>query len=241
MPRQGTQLVNNEIYHICLRAVGDSLVFKDNNDYYRGIFSIYEFNNSNFVNIWTRRRDRLVEKKKQKVGALGEHSLSERRDCLVEILAFCFMPNHIHLLVRQLQDNGISRFMQKMGGGYAQYFNNKQERKGHLFNQFKAIHVKNNKQLKNVVTYIHCNPISLINANWKNDGVKNPDKVIKFLEKDYRWSSLFDYLDKKNFPSITIRDFLLKLMNGSDGIRSDLENWVQYNKIEQFDYDKFEE
>jgi len=241
MPRQSTQLANNEIYHICLRAVGDDIIFKDDNDYFRGIFSVYEFNNSNFVNIWTRRRDRLIEKKREKMSALGENSFSGKRDCLVEVLAFCFMPNHIHLLVRQLKDGGISRFMQKIGGGYAQYFNNKYQRKGHLFNQFKAIHVSSNKQLKNVVTYIHCNPVSLINPNWKTNGIKNSDKVIKFLEKDYRWSSLFDYLDKKNFPSITIRDLVLKLMDGSDGIKSDLENWVQYNKIEKFNYDKFEE
>ena len=155
MPRQKTQLVNNEIYHICFRAVGDSVIFKDDNDYFRGIFSIYEFNNANFISILRRRRDRITEKKKEKLYALGERTASEERDCFVEILAFCFMPNHIHLLVRQLKDNGISRFMQKFGGGYALYFNNKYKRRGHLFNQFKAIHINSNKQLKNVVTYIH--------------------------------------------------------------------------------------
>jgi len=246
MPRQSIQLANNEIYHICLRAVGDDVIFKDDNDYFRGIFSIYELNNSKLVKIWRRRRDRIQEKKNAKLYPLGEGTIGDgmidgKRDCLVEVLDFCFMPNHIHLLVRQLKDGGISLFMQKVGGGYAQYFNNKYKRKGHLFNQFKAIHVGSNKQLKNVVTYIHCNPISLINPNWKNNGVKSPGKVTKFLEEKYRWSSLFDYLGKKNFPSITSRDFVLKLMDGSDGIKQDLESWVQYNRIEKFDYSKLEE
>lgn len=240
MPRQNTQLANNEIYHICFRAVGDSVIFKDDNDHFRGIFSIYEFNNSNFVNIWTRRRDRLVEKKKEKVSALREHSLYDKRDCFVEVLVFCFMPNHIHLLVRQLKDGGISRFMQKLGGGYAQYFNNKYQRKGHLFNQFKAIHISSNKQLKNVMTYIHCNPISIIEPGWKEKGVKNYKMVKQFLEKKYRWSSLFDYLGKNNFPSTTQRDFILKLMDGPEGIRQDLDNWIKYNRVEKLNYAEFE-
>lgn len=67
MPRQLTQLANGEIYHIVFRAVGDAVIFNDENDYYRGIFSIYEFNNKNFVEIWKRRRNRIVEKKKEKL------------------------------------------------------------------------------------------------------------------------------------------------------------------------------
>jgi len=241
MPRQKTQLVNNEIYHICLRAVGDDVIFKDDNDYFRGIFSIYEFNNANTVKIWRRRRDRIQEKKNSELYPLREGTIANNRDCFVEVLAFCFMPNHIHLLIRQLKDSGISSFMQKVGGGYAQYFNNRYERKGHLFNQFKAIHIRSDKQLKNVVTYIHCNPISLVSAGWKTKGIENTGKIMEFLEKEYRWSSLFDYLGTKNFTSITTRGFILKLMEGSDGIKSDVKNWVQYNKIENFHYGEFEE
>ena len=81
-------LVNNEIYHIILRGVADSLIFKDRNDYYRGIFSLYEFNDINPVLIRDRRRARLRAKKK------GKEQFSANRDMFVEILAFYFMPNH---------------------------------------------------------------------------------------------------------------------------------------------------
>jgi len=142
MLSQKRQLATDEIYHICYRAVGDSTIFNDGNDHYRGVFALYEFNNSDSVEIWKRRRDRIVEKiieKKQQASpsSVGPSSGDlrhppnlryfnvDKRDKFVEILAFCFMPNHIHLLLKQIKDNGITRFMQKMGGGYANYFNRK--------------------------------------------------------------------------------------------------------------------
>lgn len=221
MPIKRLQLINEEIYHIVIRGVGDSLIFKDIDDYYRGIFSLYELNNTNPVEIWQRRRQR---KKEKTVGGSTSHT----RDLLVEILAFCFIPNHIHLLLKQIKDNGITQFMQKLGTGYVVYFNKKYDRKGHLFQGFRAVHIKDNSQLENVFVYIHTNPISLIEPKWKEIGIKEPEKVIKFLEEEYRWSSYFDYIGKKNFPSITEREFLLKVMDGEQGCRKNIENWVRY-------------
>jgi putative transposase len=140
MPTKRTQLINDEIYHVILRAVGNDIIFKDENDYYRGIFSLYEFNNSISVSIQKRRQQRKKEKALTKVlsGSDPDQSI-DKRDKLVELLAFCFMPNHIHLIVKQLQESGISNFIKKVGGGYAGYLNIKYKRKGHLFNKFKAI------------------------------------------------------------------------------------------------------
>lgn len=231
MPRQTTQLINDEIYHVVLRVVGDLEIFIDENDYYRGIFSIYEFNNSNPVSIWRRRRDRISEKKIEKiVRSRRPHKLAGEREKMVEILAFAFMPNHVHLLVKQLKNEGITKFMQKFGGGYANYFNKKFERKGHLFNQFQATHIGTNEQLKNVFVYIHTNPISLIEPGWKERGIKNTNKVIKFLEKEYRWSSYFDYIGKKNFASVTLRDFLSEIMGGEKGCKEAVEDRIKYKK-----------
>lgn len=65
MPARKETFVTNEIYHLIVRAIDDNLIFKDINDYFRGIFSIYEFNNANPVNIFVRRRNRTVEKKEK--------------------------------------------------------------------------------------------------------------------------------------------------------------------------------
>jgi len=218
-----TPLVKGEFYHIVLRAVGNEVIFKDKDDYYRGIFSLFEFNDANPVSVFHRRRDRLTAKK------MGLEQFSAKRDLLVDILTFNLMPNHIHLLVKQLKDKGITNFMQKLGTGYAGYFNKKYNRKGHLFSKFRSIHVKDNEQLKTVFVYIHANPISLIEPGWKEVGIKNPQKVLKFLE-NYKWSSYQDYIGKKNFPSVTERDFLMKIMGGEKGCRSALRSWVKHKR-----------
>ena len=134
-------------------------------------------------------------------------------------MAFVFMPNHIHLLLRQLKPNGISIFMQKFGSGYASYFNKKYQRIGHLFQgKFKESHIMGDEYLRTVVTYIHMNPASIIEPGWKEAGIKKPLKMIEFLEK-YRWSSYLDYIGKKNFPSVTERDFAQNVFGSSQKIK----------------------
>jgi putative transposase len=128
-----------------------------------------------------------------------------------------------------VKEGGISKFLRKLGTGYAMYFNKKYDRMGHLFQGFfKAVHINTDDQLKTDFVYIHTNGISLIEPKWKEVGIKNPDKVIDFLENKFRWSSLWDYFGKKNFPSVTERDFMLKIMEDEQGCREAIENWVKY-------------
>jgi len=218
------QLINGEIYHVVSRTVGDTVVFNNENDFYRGIFSIYEFNNKNYVNIWKRRREVKIEKRLRPTSPQFD-----KRDMFVEVLAFSFMSNHLHLILKQLKDNGITEFMKKVNGGYAKYFNEKYKRKGHLFNKFRAIHIEDDDQLKNTFAYVHTNLISLIEPGWKEKGIKNPEKVKEFLENNKR-HSYPDYLGKPTFASVTQRDFLSKIMGGVEGCRAEVDNWIMYKK-----------
>ncbi len=236
MTHKRPQLVNGEIYHISSRSVGDTVIFKDEDDFYRGIFSIYEFNNLNPVSILRRRQERKTEKMMEKITMSQSEAVRcptpyslDVRDKFVEVFAFSFMPNHFHLIVRQLQNNGIVQFMKKVNGGFANYFNGKYKRKGHLFNKFYPVHIKDDGQLKNAFTYVHTNLISLIEPGWKEHGIKNTKKVKEFLENNKR-HSYPDYLGKKSFTSVTDRDFLLEIMGGPEGCRSDVNNWILHKK-----------
>ncbi|MDI6883080.1 MAG: transposase [Patescibacteria group bacterium] len=231
MPREPRNFANNEIYHIIQRGIEDKPIFLDKNDYYRGIFSLYEFNNTNPVEI----RQRRAERKRLKIyrgsspASLAQIEEIERtrRNLFVEIFCFCLMPNHIHLILKQIKDDGISEFMRKMGG-YVTYFNQKYQRKGHLFqNQFKAIHIADDEQLKTEFVYVHSNPISLIEPGWKEKGIKNLEEAINFIEK-YKWSSYADYLGGKNFPSLTNRCFLSEIMGGVEGCHNFINSWLEY-------------
>ena len=226
MPYRDQQFVNNEIYHITLKAIDDNLLFKNVDDYYRGIFSIYEFNNLNPVSIQRRREFRI----RFKEGRGRASTFIDERNKLVEVLAFCFMPNHIHLLARQLKEGGITKFMSKVGTGYGGYFNRKYDRKGYVLqDRFSVVRIKNDEQLKTVFVYIHTNPISLIKPKWKEIGIKNPEETIKFVE-NYKWSSYSDYIGKENFPSVAERKFLLRIMGGEQGCKDFIENWIRYKR-----------
>ncbi len=232
-------MVNDEIYHVVSRTVGDTVVFDTEDDFYRGIFSIYEFNNKKHIEIWERRRarNRLKSQEKKSVGRRTSHQLEylDKRDKFVDVLAFSFMPNHLHLILKQLKDNGIIEFMKKVNGGYAKYFNEKYQRNGHLFNKFRAVHIEDDQQLRIAFVYVHTNLISLIEPGWKEKGIENPKKIIEFLENNKRHSYM-DYLGKKAFPSVTQRDFLLDLMGGVEGCKAGVDDWVkQKNDFKNFD------
>jgi putative transposase len=220
-------LVNGEIYHVISRGAADSLIFRDDNDYYRGIFSLYEFNTSNSVEIRRRREKRENFKAKLRGSQTSADIFVDDRDNLVEIMAFCFMPNHIHLLIRQLKDNGITNFMKKLGTGYANYFNKKHSRIGHLFQgRFKAVHINDDEQLKIVFAYIHSNCVSLMQPKWKEVGIKDLKETNNFIEI-FKWSSYGDFVGNKNFPSVTSRNFLVELMGGISGCKEYMDNWLK--------------
>lgn len=227
MPYRKQQFVNNDIHHITLRAIDDNLIFKDNDDYFRGIFSVYEFNDSKPVTIQERRRVRNVLKNKISRGRASITS-EDKRDRLVDVMCFCFMPNHIHLLLKQIKDNGITKFMSKTGTGLGGYFNKKYDRQGHVFqNRFNAVPIKTDEQLKIAVAYIHTNPLSLKYPEWKKIRIKDPAEARTFLEK-YKWSSYPDLIGIKNFPSVTQRDFIVETMGGSERCKDFIKYWTEY-------------
>lgn len=78
----------------------------------------------------------------------------------IDVLAYCLMPNHFHLLVRQREERGVVESMSNIANGYAKYFNTKQKRVGPLFQgPFKAVRIESDEQLIHVSRYIHINPV----------------------------------------------------------------------------------
>jgi len=170
MPIKRPQLVNGEIYHIVMRGVDGRTIFPQQEDYFRFIHDLFEFNDEDAVaSVYRFHTNNLT-------GTVPVKLRNERkkRKLLVEILALCLMSNHFHLLLRQIKEQGISQFMRKLGG-YATYINKKYKREGHLYQgRFRAVHIKDETQLKNVFVYIHANPIEFIESGWKETGIKDP-------------------------------------------------------------------
>lgn len=229
MPRRRIQLSDNEIYHIVTRGIDERLIFLKKADYHRAVCNLFEFNDVNPVH-WRYRHYNAPHRETRPREVVFD---DREREKLVEILSFCLMPNHIHLLLRQLCEGGISSFMKKLNGGYATYFNKKYERTGYLFeSRFKAVHIKTDRQLRIVFVYIHTNPVALIDFKWKKGGIKDTKKVIEFIE-NYKWSSYLDYLGKENFPSVTQRDLFDKMMS-RDRWRKFVSDWVEFKGLDGF-------
>src|SRR3989344_2900195 len=115
------QFAGDKIYHIYNRGVEKRKIFLNDKDYFRFIHNLFEFNDENPVINTDYYFDSFMTKQ-------NSSNKKRVRKLLVDILAFVLMPNHFHLLLRQRKENGIVRFMQKLGTGYAMYFNKKKDR-----------------------------------------------------------------------------------------------------------------
>jgi len=103
------------------------------------------------------------------------------------------MPNHFHILITQITEKGISKFMQKLSTAYSMYYNKKYNRSGGLFEgKFKAQHLSTDRHLKYLFSYIHLNPVKLIQKDWREKGIKNKKEALDYLSK-YSYSSYLDF------------------------------------------------
>ena len=169
-----------EYYHIYNRGVDKRDIFMEGKDYLRFQKMLYVANSIKPV----------VYKTIQGVPL----DKIEREELVVAIGAYCLMTNHFHILVKEISEGGITRFMEKLGTGYSMYFNKKYDRTGFLFQgNFKAEHVDNDEYLKYLYSYIHLNPVKLIDSTWKEVGIRDAEKTRAYLE-NYHSSSYPDYL-----------------------------------------------
>ena len=195
-----TPFAENEYYHIYSRGVEKRKIFMSNKDYNRFVALLYIMNqNTSF------RMDNFLRENKNNLGNIFKE---KREKTLVSILGYCLMPNHFHLILYEHTENGISKFMGKLLTAYSMYFNTKYGRSGSLLTHpFRSEHIDNESQYMYIFSYLHLNPISIIEKNWKENGVRNKKEAEEFLEK-YQFSSYKDFL-KNNRLEASIIDFSL--------------------------------
>jgi len=192
MPYRNIVFANNEIYHTINRGVAGENIFLNKRDYSRFFDCINFYKHGPALSF--SHYSQLPKEEKEKFAA----ELKSKSDSMVEILAYCFMPNHFHFILRQLRDNGIKTFMSNLQNSYARYFNIKNERDGSLFRaMFKAIRVETEEQLAHLSRYIHLNPSSAYLVDTKK-------------LKTYIWSSFPEYISKRE-AKLSNPEFVLNL------------------------------
>jgi len=211
-----------ELCHVLNRGVDKRKIFLDNQDYFRFVHDLFEFNDEDWVNTTFR-----LFQKYNDIACRTKSRANKVRKLLVDIHAFSLMPNHYHLLLSPIVDGGISKFMKKVNMGYAKYFNKKYKRDGALFEgRYKSILIKNEAHFYYLPYYIHFNPLDLICPEWREGRLNNYKQALLFL-KNYRWSSHLDYSGQHNFPSVTNRKFLLDIFGGEEKYKKGSDSWLR--------------
>lgn len=211
MPIRKTPIVPGEIYHVFNRSIAKQPIFTNQRDYQRAIdvFSYYSYRKPQ---LRFSHYNRLSSDEKKKF--LEELQTTPK---MLEILAYCIMPNHIHFLLKGIGENSVQIFMGNFQHSYSKYFNVKYERTGSLFqSRFKAVRIETDEQLIHVSRYIHLNPTS------------------SFLIKveslpTYNWSSFKDYIDNKP-NGIVQKSTILNLLGNSEKYKNFVLDQIGYQR-----------
>ncbi|MCG8429943.1 MAG: transposase, partial [Candidatus Omnitrophica bacterium] len=130
------------------------------------------------------------EDRKEFLRRMGELA----KDTGTSMYAFALMTNHAHILLKSGKQ-GLSTFMRRLLSGYAQYYNRRHQRVGHLFqNRYKSIICEEDAYFDKLVAYIHLNPLraGLVNSfkelalyPWCGHAVMMQKVLYPWLDSDY--------------------------------------------------------
>lgn len=210
MPRRNIVLTTNETYHVFNRSIARENIFSSNVNLKR-IFETLDY---------YRFPQRLrLSKSKSLPKELREDYFRafKEKPPLVEIYSFAFMPNHYHFLLRQLQDNGILKFVANLQNSFAKAFNLLSQRDGALFqNSFKAKRVETEEQFTHLSRYIHLNPVTSYLIEF--EGLKN-----------YPWTSFPLYAEVEKDSFVTTGP-LLKFFGTTESYLKFIADQVDYQR-----------
>ncbi|MCX6713643.1 MAG: transposase, partial [Candidatus Vogelbacteria bacterium] len=208
------------IYHIYNRGVNKQPVFLNDHDRFRSLLLLYLTNNKNEVHISNYRGF-----------SLQDYFTIEKGEPLVEIIAYCLMPNHFHLILKEIEDGGISKFMLKLLTGYGMYFNKKNDRTGPVFEGcFKAKHIAEDSHLEYLLAYVHLNPVKIKDEeSWSGKKITNLSKAKDFLES-YRFSSYPAFLgqDRPENNILNLSSLSNDLIDGQKDTKELIKIWSEF-------------
>jgi putative transposase len=183
-------LVEGEVYHIFSKSIAGFKIFRDEREYKRMLEAIRYY---------------LVEKPIEKFSVFLRIKDKERflknhiegKEKLIKVIAYCIMPTHIHLILKQVRKKGISIFMANILNSYTRGFNVKTGRKGPLWEgKFKNVLVETDEQLIHLTRYLHLNPITayLVKRpeDWKFSSYREFLGEVDDKEKICNYSEILD-------------------------------------------------
>lgn len=189
--------IAGHFYHIYVHTVSGLMLFRD--DYERKRFLNVMFSANGEMTL--PRLDRSDDLNSVWGTRDGKIKLGKP---LVKIVCFCLMPTHLHLLLGEIEDGNISRYMHRITVSFAKYLNLKRERRGHVFeSKFHSKLLATNEYLLRASCYIHLNPKDV--RGWHN------------REHQYYWSSYQDYIGNNRWGRLlTSEPIFSQFKSGGD-------------------------
>lgn len=218
-----------EFYHVYSRGVEQRKIFSDEADLSRFQSLLYLCNSTKPIVY----RDLPIG---LTLGKAGEQTYASPYEIdvgekVVAIAAYVFMPNHFHLILKEIREGGITEFMRKTLTAYSMFFNKKHDRVGHLFQgTFQAKHLNSDEYLKYQFAYTHLNPIKLLEPKWKEAGIKNK-KITKIYLENYRYSSYQDYIGIKRKEAVILtRNKFPEYFDTQHDFEDFVKDWLTYKE-----------
>ncbi|MDD5739031.1 MAG: transposase [Candidatus Pacebacteria bacterium] len=239
--------------HVYNRGNRKQNIFIDEKDMWRFLQGLRFFNDSHsstnaLRNILQERRKKwLISDTNQflrmpeSVFQVGWPKDWPEKDPLVKILCYCLMPNHFHLLLQEIREGGISKFMQKLGIGYTNYFNLRHRETGKVFQGgYKCRTVRENQfYLEYLSVYIQVKNVLELFPGGIEEALKDIDKAFEFAEI-YKFSSFPDFIGKRE-SLIIEKDILGDIFPTPEDYKKFAKEIIEskkYNMLEELKIDE---
>jgi len=182
-------LVTGRVYHVLNKSIAGYEIFNDDFEFNRFLetFVYYQSKNNLKFSEFSNHKEYYSE--------LVDLALLDR-ERYIQMIAYCLMPTHFHFIIKQLKDNGISKFLNDVLNSYTRFFNTKHKRKGPLWvGNTKKVLVETDEQLLHLTRYIHINSTTA---------------YIVDRPEDWKFSSYMEFLNKsdKEFKICKFDDLL---------------------------------
>lgn len=216
-------LANGEIYHVYNRSVGDIDIFSTRGNIKKILQLLF------YYRFYQKLRFSHFKALSQEVKKLYLNQFLSQIP-LVEIYSYALMPNHYHFLIKQIQENGITRFLSNFQNSFAKFFNLKTNRKGALFlTSFKAVRIMSEEQFIHVSRYIHLNPVT--------GYLLKIEELLTSVLTSFRW-----YIGKKGKDSFVNTEKILSIFRSKENYKKFIFDQVDYqrkiDKIKKLTLDK---
>jgi len=198
MAYRKTPLCVGEVYHVFTRSIAGFTIFNSPYDYMRMRDVMFYYS----VKDPPCRFCFFAEKSPRM--SLIDFLNRQNNKPLIQIIAYCLMPTHVHLVIKEVEENGLSGYMNIVLKSYTKYFNCKYKRKGPLWEgRFKNVRVESDEQLIHLTRYVHLNPVSagLIEQpdSWEHSSYRQYVGYNKGLTNLLKCPGLLNIKDYKGF------------------------------------------